>query len=120
MTGAYLTRDFGSVLELDSTYVFVASWQGKLEEAIELFKKALSINMEVNGDSSVEVAIHFSNLSLVYDAQAIMRAPLLNFLPWVQQYAPWVAAVLSCMTGEPGASHSVLLKVPCHQAESSW
>ena len=44
--------------------------QGKLDEALEFFEKALAIDMKVNGDSSVEVATTLNNIADVYKDQA--------------------------------------------------
>ena len=44
--------------------------QGKLDEALEFFEKALAIFMKVNGDSSVEVATTLDNMAGVYQDQA--------------------------------------------------
>ena len=44
--------------------------QGKLDKALELYEKALAIDMKVNGDSSVEVATRYNNIAQVYEAQA--------------------------------------------------
>ena len=47
--------------------------QGKLDEALEFFEKALAIFMKVNGDSSVEVATTLNNMAGVYQDQVLCR-----------------------------------------------
>ena len=50
--------------------ICVASWQGKLEVAIELYKKALIIYKKVHGDEHPYVATAMNNIALVYQDQA--------------------------------------------------
>ena len=65
------TRAFGCVLELDSASVSVAAWQGKLEEAIELYKKAIIIGEQTLGKEHPKLAIRYNNLAGVYQAQVL-------------------------------------------------
>ena len=62
---------FDSVLELDSTSGCVACWQGKLEEAIELFKKATAIDLKIYGPDHPKLAIRYNNLALAYKQQVL-------------------------------------------------
>ena len=45
--------------------------QGKLDEAHELYEKALAIDMKVHGDSSIEVATSFNNVAGLYQDQVL-------------------------------------------------
>ena len=58
------------MLDLDSTSVGVACWQGKLEEAIELLKKATAIDLKIYGPDHAELATDYNNLAGVYQDQA--------------------------------------------------
>ena len=65
------TGALNSVLELDSTSFCVAAWQGKLEEAIELYKKATVIGEQTLGKEHPDVATRYNNLASVYQAQVL-------------------------------------------------
>ena len=56
---------------LGSTSVCVAAWQGKLEEAIELFKKATAIGLKIRGPDHPKLAVRYNNLALAYQDQVL-------------------------------------------------
>ena len=51
--------------------VCVASWQGKLEEAIGLYKKATAIDLKIRGPDHPKLAIRYNNLAPVYKQQVL-------------------------------------------------
>ena len=61
------------MLENDSTSVYVASWQGKFEEAIVLYKKAMAIDLKIHGPDHPALAIRYNNLADAYGKQASAR-----------------------------------------------
>ena len=58
-------------LRLTAHHLSCLPAQGKLDEAIELFLKALAIFEKVKGESSTEVATLSNNIADVYQAQVL-------------------------------------------------
>ena len=58
------------VLENDNTCTRLVP-QGKLEQALELYEKALKIDMKVSGKDHPDVACSMNNIALVYKKQVL-------------------------------------------------
>ena len=46
-------------------------WQGKLEEAIELYKKATAIDLKIYGPGHAELATDYNNMAGLYQQQVL-------------------------------------------------
>ena len=46
-------------------------WQGKLDQALELYKKSLAIKQQVYGDDHPKVALGMNNMADLYRQQVL-------------------------------------------------